>query len=65
MVIYEQKEVLLNIQQLIDRSRCSIDGFFIDSKTAASDILQYLERENIIAKSEPVQIEYSDASKAA
>ena len=36
-----------------------------DLKTAASDILQYLERENIIAKSEPVQIEYSDASKAA
>ncbi len=62
-----QNEVILNIQQLIDKSRCGIDGFFTDSRTAAKDILQYLESENIIIKNEAaaVDIRYNERSKAA
>ena len=65
MTNYEQNEVLINIQQLIDKYSCGIDGFFTDSKTAAVDILKYLETENIIAKNETVQIKYNETSKAA
>ena len=62
----KQNEVLLNIQQLIDKSRCSVDGFFTDSKTAADEILKYLEKENIINKNETaVEINYNERSKAA
>jgi hypothetical protein len=65
MTVYNQDEVLLNIQQLIDKSRCSIDGFFTDSKGAAIDILRYLETENIIVKKETVEISYNETSRAA
>ena len=65
MIIQQQDQILLNIQQLIDKSRCSIDGFFTDSKTAAIDILNYLETENIIAKNPAIQIKYDEASRAA
>ncbi len=61
-----QKEVLINIQQLIDKSRCGIDGFFTDSKSAADDIFKYLESENIIIKNEVhVNMNYNETSKAA
>jgi hypothetical protein len=63
---YNQNEVLLNIQQLIDKSRCGIDGFFTDSKSAATEILNYLESQKIIVKEEtPVEISYKETSKAA
>ncbi len=66
MTNFNQNEVLLNIQQLIDKSRCGIDGFFTDSKTAANDILNYLEKENIIIRNEAaVEINYSERNRAA
>lgn len=66
MTTYNQNEVVLNIQQLIDKSRCGIDGFFLDSKTAANDILKYLESEKIINRNEAaVEIKYTELSKAA
>ena len=66
MTNYDQNDVLQNVQQLIDKSRCGIDGFFTDSRTAARDILKYLERENLINNSEPaVEIRFSEQSKAA
>lgn len=65
MTNYNQNDVLQNVQQLIEKSRCGIDGFFTDTKTAAKDILQYLESENIIVKNEAVQIRLNDQSKAA
>jgi hypothetical protein len=45
MTNFNEYQVLLNIQQLIDKNRCSIDGFFTDSKTAANDILKYLKND--------------------
>ena len=66
MTTFNQNEALLNIQQLTDKSRCTVDGFFTDSKTAADEILSYLERENIINKNETaVEINYNESSKAA
>ncbi|MEJ7685252.1 MAG: hypothetical protein WKG06_46890 [Segetibacter sp.] len=66
MTHFNELEVLLNIQELIDKNRCSIDGFFTDSKTAADDILKYLKREKIISKNEAaVQIEFNEKSRAA
>ncbi len=66
MTNFNQTEVILNIQQLIDKSRCGIDGFFTDSKTASKDILKYLENENIIIRNEAaVEIKYTELSKAA
>ncbi len=66
MTNFNQTEVILNIQQLIDKSRCGIDGFFTDSKTAAKDILKYLENENIILRNEAaVEIKYTELRKAA
>ncbi len=66
MTNFNQTEVILNIQQLIDKSRCGIDGFFTDSKNAAKDILKYLENENIILRNEAaVEIKYTELRKAA
>lgn len=66
MTNFNQVEVLSNIQEIIDKYRCSIDGFFTDSKTAASDILNYLQSEKIISKNEvAVEIEFNERSKAA
>ncbi len=66
MTNYNQKEVLLNIEHLIDKYCCSIDGFFTDSKTAAKDILEYLECENIlIEKGAPIEFNFNEQSKAA
>lgn len=44
----DEEILLVNIQQLIDKNRCGIDGFFTDSKTAAGEIVNYLKMENII-----------------
>jgi hypothetical protein len=66
MTNYDQNDVLQNVQQLIDKSRCGIDGFFTDSRTAARDILKYLERENLIINNESaVEIRFNEQSKAA
>ena len=66
MTRFNEIQVLLNIQQLIDRNRCSIDGFFTDSKTAANEILKYLQKEKIIIKNEAaVEINFSEKSRAA
>lgn len=66
MDTFDQNEVLLNIQQIIDKSRCGIDGFFTDSKSAANDILQYLENEKILVKDQlPVEIGFNGSSRAA
>lgn len=64
MTTYNQNDVLLNVQQLIDKSRCGIDGFFTDSRSAAKDILKYLEAENII-RNEAVEMRYNEQNKAA
>lgn len=66
MTNFNEYQVLLNIQQLIDKNRCGIDGFFTDSKTAANDILKYLKNENIITKNEvAVEIVFNEKNKAA
>ncbi|MEJ7677193.1 MAG: hypothetical protein WKG06_04835 [Segetibacter sp.] len=66
MTNFNQTEVILNIQQIIDKSRCSVDGFFTDSKSAANDILKYLENENIIIRNEEaVEIKYAERNRAA
>lgn len=66
MTTYNEVEVLSHIQQLIDKHRCSIDGFFTDSKTAAGDILNYLQSQKIIMKKEvAVEIKFSERNKAA
>ncbi len=49
--------VLLNIQQLIDKASCGIDGFFTDSKTAAKEILTYLQKENLLYHPEIVEMQ--------
>lgn len=44
-----QKHIVkLQIEQIIERSRHQEEMFLIDSKTAASNILQYLQNENLI-----------------
>ncbi len=66
MTTFNQPEVIQNIQEIIDKSRCSIDGFFVDSKTAANDILKYLENENIIIRNtSAVELEYNERNRAA
>ena len=65
MTTFNQNELLMNMQQLIDKSRCGIDGFFTDSRTAAKDILNYLETENLIKNDASFEIRYTEHSKAA
>lgn len=66
MTNFNEIEVLSSIQQLIDKNRCGIDGFFTDSRTAASEILKYLQSERIIIKNEgALEIEFRERSKAA
>lgn len=61
-----QTEVLLNIQQLIDNSRCGIEGFFTDSRVAANNIMKYLQSENMMLKNEAsFQMNYNEKSQAA
>ncbi len=66
MATFNQNNVLLNMQQLIDKSRCGIDGFFTDSKTAAKDILTYLETEKLIINNgHAVEIKLNERNKVA
>ena len=65
MTTINQNELLMTMQQLIDKSRCGIDGFFTDSRTAAKDILQYLETENIIQNEAGFTMKFDAQSKAA
>ena len=44
----EQSEIQVQIAQIIDRSRHQEERFLIDSKTAASEIIQYLLKLNLI-----------------
>lgn len=44
----KQAEVQQIIEQIINDSRFDIEGLGIDSKTAARNILEYLENENIL-----------------
>ncbi|GEO09456.1 hypothetical protein [Segetibacter aerophilus] len=44
----EQSEIQLKIAQIIERSRHQEERFLIDSKAAASDILQFLQKKNLI-----------------
>ncbi|MCW3081412.1 hypothetical protein [Segetibacter sp.] len=44
----ERSEIQLKIAQIIERSRHQEERFLIDSKTAASDIMQFLYRKNLV-----------------
>lgn len=44
----EQYEIQLKIAQIIERSRHHEERFLIDSKAAAADILQFLEKKNLL-----------------
>ncbi|MCW3108262.1 MAG: hypothetical protein JWQ09_2768 [Segetibacter sp.] len=44
----EQYEIQLKIAQIIERSRHHEEMFLIDSKAAASDIIQFLHKKNLI-----------------
>lgn len=48
MSTLEQSEIQVNIAQIIERSRHQEERFLIDSKTAASDIIQFLLKKNLI-----------------
>ena len=66
MTTLNEIKILSNIQQLIDKHCCSIDGFFTDSKTAAGDIFNYLQSQKIIMKKEAaVEIKFNERNKAA
>jgi hypothetical protein len=45
----ENHKIRLQIEQIIERSRHKEELFLIDSKTAALNILQYLQNENLIS----------------
>ncbi|MCW3081421.1 hypothetical protein [Segetibacter sp.] len=44
----EKHTVRSQIEQIIERSRYQEETFLVDSKTAARNILQYLQKENLI-----------------
>ena len=46
----EKHTIRLQIEQIIERSRYQDEMFLVDSKTAASNILQFLQKENLIQK---------------
>ncbi|MDQ6814894.1 MAG: hypothetical protein M3040_14255 [Bacteroidota bacterium] len=48
MSTLEQSEIQVKIAQIIERSRHQEEMFLIDSKTAASDIIQFLLTRNLI-----------------
>lgn len=48
MSTIEQSEIRLKIAQIIERSRHNEELFLIDSKTAASHIIQFLQKNNLI-----------------
>jgi hypothetical protein len=56
------EDVLLNIQQFIDKACCGIDGFFTDSKAAAKDIVTYLQKENLLVKADVIEMQHNRAA---
>ncbi|MCW3111927.1 MAG: hypothetical protein JWR18_323 [Segetibacter sp.] len=44
----EKHTIRLQIEQIIERSRYQDEMFLIDSRTAATNILQFLQKENLI-----------------
>jgi nucleoid-associated protein YejK len=48
MSILEQTEIQSKIAQIIERSRHHEEQFLVDSRTAASDIIQFLKKKNLI-----------------
>lgn len=61
-----QHYVLQQIEEIINCSRYGEELFFTDCKQAATDILKFLERENILNVHESVvKIKYNVQSKAA
>ena len=50
MAQIETHQIRQQIEQIIERSRYQDELFLIDSKTAASNILQYLQSENLLSK---------------
>ncbi len=44
----EKIQVKQNIEMLIDRARYGSENFFTDSKSAAAEILNYLQQQNLI-----------------
>ena len=56
------EELLLNIQQLIDKARCGVDGFFTDSRAAARDIVTYLQMENLLGKADVIEMQHNRAA---
>ena len=56
------EDLLLNIQQLIDKPRCGIEGFFTDSKAAARDIVTYLQNENLLGKADVIEMLHNRAA---
>ena len=56
------EDLLLNIQQLIDKARCGIDGFFTDSRAAAKDIVTYLQMENLLEKADVIDMQHNRAA---
>ena len=56
------EDLMLNIQQLIDKACCGIDGFFTDSKAAAKDIVTYLQRENLLGKADVIEMQHNRAA---
>jgi hypothetical protein len=66
MTNYNELQLLENIQQLIEKNTCGIDGFFTDSRTAARDIIKYLMTEKVLIKNEvAMEIEFKNQSQAA
>lgn len=56
------EDLLLNIKQLIDAARCGMDGFFIDSKAAAKDIVTYLQKENMLGEADVIEMQHKRAA---
>jgi hypothetical protein len=56
------EDLMLNIQQLIDKARCGIDGFFTDSKAAAKDIVTYLQKENLLGNAVVIEMQHNRAA---
>ncbi len=44
----EQSEIHVNIAQIIERSRHQDERFLVDSKSAASNIIEFLIKKNLL-----------------
>lgn len=61
-----QNFVIEQIEQIINRSRYGDELFFTDGRQAATAILKFLEKENILNHNEMfLEINYSMQGKAA